>query len=313
METTTQKRRREWRITRQYPKDYHLTFQVISVVCCVLVVLLHVRVSYWVPTDEPRWWFENAISFIGMVAVPNFLMMSGANLIDYLDRYDTPTFLKKRWMRVGVPYLLWTTISLVWALLVGEYQVKGVADLFRPYYSNAVNSTYWYIRTTLALYVAIPVVAFAIKGMGHDLNRRRRMIDYMILSCLLMTFVFPLGRLYDPIFFETTTIPFGAGYLIYMLLGYRLTKFPVSRNMKIIINVFAVVGSLLFLFGTAYVSFQKGGFDAQFADYLTFPLLAMSIAFFVNMTSISWERLLTKKLQALFAYVSKLTIGIYMV
>lgn len=295
------------------PRDYSTAFQIIAVVSCVLVLLLHVRVTYWSPEDEARWWFDNFISFFGMIAVPNFLMMSGSNLIDYLSRYDTKTFFKKRFVRLGIPYLLWTTISFLWALSQGDYVVKEFGDIFRPYYSNVVNGTYWYVRTTLALYLVVPIIAFTLRGVGENLNRRKRMIDYMILLSLTITFLIPLGRRYMPAFMETFQIPFGSGYIVYMLIGYRLTKFPVPRITKVAANVLGLIGSVFFLIGTAHISFEHGRLDTQFADYLTLPLLAMSVAFFINLTAIDWDRRLTKSLKSSFQYVSTLTFGIYMV
>lgn len=51
-----------------------------------------------------------AIEVLFYWAVPIFFMLTGATLMRYRERYDTKTFLLKRFQRTVIPFLAWSTI-----------------------------------------------------------------------------------------------------------------------------------------------------------------------------------------------------------
>ena len=71
-------------------------------------------------------------------AVPVFLMITGVNLLNYREKYDTSTYFRKRVMRTVIPWLAWSFLVLGWKVATGqlileektEYSCAGV-PLFR--------------------------------------------------------------------------------------------------------------------------------------------------------------------------------------
>lgn len=110
----------------------------IRVLATLAVVLIHVcgferRPSF---TDDPGgWWVCNVCSAASQWAVPVFVMLSGALLLDSTRTESVAVFARKRALRVGVPLVFWSLFYLRWSHPGGvtdetmEYVKRG-----QPYY-----------------------------------------------------------------------------------------------------------------------------------------------------------------------------------
>lgn len=275
-----------------------------------LVVLLHARVIYWTKWDSPRWMAENVISAVGLMAVPIFLMISGGMLLGYPDRYSTGHYVKNRFMKVFVPACFGAVVSLVWAVLVGNYKIHSFRDFCAGFYSVDVNRTYWYLRAQIAQYMVFPVIALSLQGRSDRFCKR--MLDYLIALSLLSAVIIPFFRLYDSRFLAFFTLSIGPGFLIYSLIGYRLIRFPLSRRGGLILGVMALIGACLFLFATPAISAGKKTLDLRFADYLTMPVVAMASFCFWILAHPGLERRIPKKLVKRMKPISDLSFPIYL-
>lgn len=77
-------------------KPFFKYITTLTVLSCIGVLFLHMNGIFWTFSKDSTWISANVIESIFYFSAPMFLMISGATLLDYRDRYDTKTFFKKR-------------------------------------------------------------------------------------------------------------------------------------------------------------------------------------------------------------------------
>ncbi|MCH3957727.1 MAG: acyltransferase [Olsenella sp.] len=79
---------------------------VLNVLSCFAVVALHCSLTVFGPARGHEWNVALVQQAVCIFAVPVFMMLSGANLMEYRSRYSTREFFRKRVLRVGVALLV---------------------------------------------------------------------------------------------------------------------------------------------------------------------------------------------------------------
>lgn len=69
-----------------------LYIDVLIVLSCISVVLLHANGIFWLHPNGALWISSNIIESVFYFAVPVFFMISGLTLIDYNKRYSTKIY-----------------------------------------------------------------------------------------------------------------------------------------------------------------------------------------------------------------------------
>lgn len=104
---------------------------LLRVVATIGVVTIH-SAAWIVPVTEPPTHGPVAlIAAFARFSVPAFLVASGLVLFRAYGRPDEPVpFLKRRWLRVLAPWLIWTPVYLVFYVLAGELKPgpRAMAD-----------------------------------------------------------------------------------------------------------------------------------------------------------------------------------------
>lgn len=160
--------------------------------------------------DLTGWWICNTASSLSQWAVPVFVMLSGALLLDP-NRVETPlTFARKRFFRVGVPLLFWCYFYLAWTNPNGmtktswEFLRQG-----RPYYHL------YFLFIIAGLYICTPPLRALIRFLG---DRERGWLGAAGLAVAAATVFWrpeAEGRMAWTLF-----VP----YLGYYLLGFSLKR-----------------------------------------------------------------------------------------
>lgn len=132
---------------------------ILNIFSCFAVVMLHHNniVHSFVPTAEWDYGLINEVLFY--FAVPVFLMISGACLFNYRERYSTKVFFKKRVNRILVPYLFWSAVYFVlkcWSLgiVISDLPLKIVV---RCIVFCKANPIFYFFPLIFSLYMLMPV------------------------------------------------------------------------------------------------------------------------------------------------------------
>ena len=76
-------------------KQRKIYIDMLNIVACFCVICMHCNGIVHNYTDSIEWKQSMVVETIAYWAVPVFFMISGATLMNYDERYDTKTYLKK--------------------------------------------------------------------------------------------------------------------------------------------------------------------------------------------------------------------------
>jgi surface polysaccharide O-acyltransferase-like enzyme len=140
--------------------DLGIRVDVIRAFAIIMVIFLHATADLTIPQMNEfeiiRWTTNDVYQSIGRIGIPLFVMLSGALLLQP-GKHDTlKTFVKKRWARIGLPWIFWGIAYFIWDFAVlktpatQDAIVQGI--LTGPYYN------FWYFYMLLGLYFLTPVL-----------------------------------------------------------------------------------------------------------------------------------------------------------
>lgn len=286
-------------------------FDVLRVICAFAVVLLHSNVGLWTFSYDSYWLEATAVQMTLFFAVPCFIMISGALLIDYPNRYTTKVFLKKRVKKTLIPYTAWCLIGIVYlifrkALETNSLSIKTVISMI---INNEVLPIYWFFPTILSVYILTPVLTYIPE------NKRKSCFEYIILSMLILNVAVPffcgIFRLSPgQIQFPVTTI------CLFYISGYYVDKY-LNPKMFMTLYFAGFIGFLVLLVGTITASYKAGNLDQTYMGYTNLPCYLYSVGIFCMFKQVSsvytqhaYARRIFGRIVALFADE---TLGIYLV
>lgn len=173
--------------------NYVVYFDLLNVLACFSVVVLHVNSTVHTFSYEPYWISAMFLESAFYAAGPIFLMLSGATLIDYQERYDTKTFLMRRLERTVVPFLFWSFVAAIWRIVItnehGLDWIDSPTKLIDVVLNYRGMSIYWFFPGLFAAYLAIPVISLLPKQVSLG---RRGIFTYMIGVSFLLSAVLPV-------------------------------------------------------------------------------------------------------------------------
>ena len=247
---------------------------LISVISAISVVFLHANRCFWTFSYENYWFSANIIESIFYFAVPLFFMISGALLIDFLDRYDIKTFFNKRITKTVIPYIIWSLIYLVTQLphlknITLTYIINGLIN-------GDILSIYWFFIPLFGTYLIMPLLS------AVDAEKKKTIFIYLSSILFILTIVIPftisalnLNIIYPFSFAKSS------GYLFYTLTGYLLHKYELKKKYRIILYLLSIFGLLSHCIGTYILSMQAGEIILTFKGYVNLPCALYALGIFV--------------------------------
>lgn len=292
--------------------EYRFNFiTVASVISAIAVVLLHTN-SFWQYSHSLRWELANIVNCSLIFAVPIFFMISGATLIDYSDRYDTKTFLKKRFKKTLIPFIAWSLVAVLIHALFLKDLPKG-AYSFQNIIMGVLSATfvpiYWFFIPLFVNYLSMPLFTITRK------KDRKNTFRYLIVLGLVLNAAIPFALKLAGINWNFPyTISIISGALYYLVVGYYISHYQISKRMRIIIYLFGLISLLMMILGTSAESHAAGKVMGSWRglDVITYMLYAPAV--FLAIKNIT-ERLRLEeheKIARFFARFAKYTFAIYL-
>ena len=130
-----------------------LYMDILNIAACFAVLVLHCSGTFFTYTPDSVWKLSLLLQVLARWAVLVFLMLTGANLLSYCEKYSTAVFFRKRLLRTFLPFLLWSGIWLVWKVVNGQAQISGVRDVITAFTSNGCQNIYWFFYMLFAIYL----------------------------------------------------------------------------------------------------------------------------------------------------------------
>lgn len=279
---------------------------ILNILSCFAVLVLHCSNGVFDYQKTRLWFIYMFLQTVAHFAVPVFIMITGANLLDYRKKYDTKTFFKKRAARTLIPFFFWQLVYFIRPFVLKEAtEPFGIKKLFAAMFNNEANYIFWFFYCIFAIYMCLPLFSLAADKKNIKTIEYVCVIGFVFLSVvpLINEFAFPV--------FKELTPPIVKGYLIYVLMGWLIKNKDYTKKARILIYISGIFGAALMFFGTYIVSEKAGKLDDIFMDYPSIACLPMSAAVFTAAKYIKWERLFRVIPEKFIRALSSLSLGIY--
>lgn len=287
-----------------YEKNY---ISILNVLACIGVVILHTFETGY--TSDANFVFEVLIRAIAYCAVPVFFMITGATLIDYRERYDTKTFFKKRLLKVIIPLIIWSIIYFIINFFKGKFSINDLSFkfVFEYFFLVKTNPIFWFFVVIIGIYLAIPVISLIPQ------ETRRKAFLYIIIITFVFNQFLPdllyhlnLNYNYDLKFPLTYS-----GWISFIFIGYYIDKYEIVKKHRVIIYVLGIIGFLIMVVPTIFISYHKNESCSWFDEYYDAPCVLYSASVFLFFKSKINNNQIVTKIMPFFNFVAPTTLGIY--
>lgn len=297
----------------EYKPVKRLTFDYLSlmeVVCALAVVGLHTNGVFWQFSTARYWLTANIIECVFYFAVPIFFMMTGVTLIDFNKRYGLKTYFRKRFQKVIIPFIFWSLMGLVYRLIIHSIHLR---DLSLTYIINGIFSTsfisiYWFFVPLICIYFCIPLFSAVNDDKKLTIFKYVAGIAFLINS--LIPFV--LRIIWGGTGSYSLNVMVGSNYLIYVLLGYILSRITLTKKLRYKIFALAIAGLLAHIIGTYYLSIHAGKIIDIYKGYLNVPCILYSLGIFVFLKRESDHLMAIKMAASIINFLKPYTFAIYL-
>jgi surface polysaccharide O-acyltransferase-like enzyme len=267
--------------------DAALPVDVIRSLGIVLVIFLHASTESYLSSVDLMssqgveiWWASNTYDSISSTCIPLFVMLAGALLLQSSKIDESITvFFKKRWARLGFPFIFWVVVYFVWDIFVNgkvvtvPFVVQGV--LTGPYYQ------FWFLYLLFGLYLVTPVLRILIK------HASRQLLKYALVVWFIGTTAIPLLGLTG--FYLNGNFFIFTGWIGYFVLGIYLTRTNIKKSLLFL----GLLSGLLFtIFGT-YLTIVIFGerYGQFFYDGFSINMIVLSASLFLLLLAVPTQKL----------------------
>jgi surface polysaccharide O-acyltransferase-like enzyme len=281
-------------------RDVSLDF--IRLVAILLVICIHVSAKGFALMDQRHWWAVNAYESISRVAVPLFLMVTGALL---LRREANVSSMLMRLRRVIIPLFVWSVLYLLWFRYNGLHTTGWIAKILQA----PVVPHFWYLYTLIGAYLFLPVLTGFFQA--NELRTHLFvMVCWFIGASLLPTAAAITGKQYIGVNWQF--LPLYAGYIVAGAIIYEKIKFVRSPlYWSASAWTFCIAGIAL---GTWLISLRLGRANEIFYAYES-PFVALGAIFAFIALQEFGKRYVSGRGYAnhFLPYLSKVNFGVYLI
>lgn len=281
-----------------------LYYDILNIIACFSIVYLHCNGIVHQFSNTYAWKGALVIEVLCYFAVPIFLMLSGANLLNYMKKYDTKTFFKKRMVKVLVPYFVWSIIYYI-----VYYKTFIPIDFVVKFLNCDIESVFWFFPLIIWLYLILPLFAALVEKKQFTILKYFAILVFISVSCI--PYIFSIFGKNVPSIFNC--LDGFIGYSLYLILGYLLSNNDVKKKKKIYIYFFAIICILFRYIYTYYFSIQDNFINKNSWGYLSVICIIPSVAVFLLVKDIDWCKFINDKTANILTKISSCSFGIYLI
>ncbi|WP_010250818.1 acyltransferase [Acetivibrio cellulolyticus] len=267
--------------------------------------------------ESNQWWIANIFDSCIRWCIPVFFMISGVLLLNPARDESYGVFIKKRFVRLGIPFVIWSIFYSFAKHFLLEPDGSSLGSMpgicLKDVLSNTTYYHMWFMYTILAIYLFIPVMRAAIKKFSIGETK-----IYIFLWILIAVIYPTIESFYRLIYSGDLSISLLAssyltGYLGYFVLGYYIGSVEMKKSLRMIFYMVGIA-SLVAIPMLVYISnLGNETLNEAFYSYFSLPVFLLSLAFFILFKQINWDKLLSNKLKNTVSLLSEASFGIYLV
>lgn len=259
-------------------KKYHIYLDVLTIIACLMVVFFHMNEIVYQYSDTLSWKISVAERCVVYSAIPIFFMLSGAKLLGYRSRYSTKEFIKKRLIRVGIPFLFWNVFYVIYHFVFKlEPSVESGRQFLSMLFNSEFQNRYWFFYPLFAVYAAIPVLSLILPAENH-----RKYLWYMVGVTFVLNWVLvPVCKIAGITYNSYAVLPVCGGYLMYVILGYLVSTEQWSGYKRWLLYLSALLSGIFAVWYTVTASAAAGETVRFMFSYNYFPSALTGASIFV--------------------------------
>lgn len=292
-------------------RKYYLDILRILACFCVLVNHTNNLVFQWqVPAFSETWYVSIVYFFAVKVAVPIYLMISGALLLQREESYKD-VFLK-RFLPPAIA-VFFASMFYFWQRpdYYGEFSIPAFLERI---YTRRISNAFWYMYMYLGLILLLPVLRKAVKMLQER--------DFLYLAGLhaVVLGVIPMLERYAgwPKLSEHFPLAFLSVYIIYFFMGHYMEHVMPKKRLNLLGAIVAIVVYLVTTLVPAWLTVQEYAETGSFAFYMDnvsrITIVAQTYAVFYLGQYLfdKKKRSFRSGTKKVLAVVSSCTFGIYL-
>ncbi len=256
-----------------------LKYDVLRVVSCFAIILLHISASYWSVVDI------NGEEFIVMTiynsltrfAVPVFFMLSGLFLVSP-EKKDLA--LGKRILKLVLLFYIWSAFYAFQGAAVNALQGKFSTEIWRASVERFIfgHAHMWFLQMLCGFYILIPI--------ARQISAKEKVLKYYLVLWATFRFFVPtlttVFHLYTlQACFNRLGMDILIGYFGYFLLGYYLNITDIKKEIRRIVYVIGIGALCLTAVLTIEDSRKSGTYVENWFSPASPSVLIMSAAIFI--------------------------------
>lgn len=274
-------------------KQKKIYLSLARLICAFAVIVIHTNTCFQEFNLNDCWIHSNFIECGLSFAVPIFLMLTGATLIDYSDRYSTKKYFINRIHKTGIPYVAWMLIAFIYVKYTGNAECYVI---------------YMFFLYLFGIYLCIPLFSF-IKPSHKD-----KVITYVVVISFIFNYLFPflssILHYVNP--FLVIPVEIASNYLIYPLVGYLICKKQIPFRWRVIWYLCSFIGFVIQIGGTYFFSVKEGAIVHLFKGYTNVPTFLISVGVLVFIKQIG-IKIKEGYLSKVIDWLSEYTFAIYLI
>lgn len=290
-----------------------LYFDILRICAALMVVMIHISGVYANEvSDKTGFIFGNILDSLSRIAVPIFVMISGAFMLDESKQISYKDFLKKYVLNLAIITVSWSVLFAVITKIVLPF-VKSEPISLAGIFDTALNGGYhmWYLYMIIGLYIITPVLKLFVK------KENKNYVFYLMVAIIALGFVGNTISLYNNAYIISVARFFnqfklnGLGYIAYYLLGWYLANFDIGKKKRMLIYYLGALGCLYTILATHVLSTKHNTLVAAYEN-VSLNVLFSSVAFFILIKQLFKDKN-DLKIQKPVVLLSKLTFGSYLI
>lgn len=287
-------------------------------IATILVVLIHVIAPYQYATfnnhDKLGFLSLATINSITRMAVPAFFMLTGAFLLNKtpsrtITKSSYLKWIKKTTVRLIIPFIIFSTIGYIYSRLSNNLQPTFLNFMANLFNYPGVQYHMWFMYSIILIYLFIPFLQKFISSLRR--NELKILVVVIFLCGNLLRTINLISNDYNKTLFSGISIPDLMIYINYLLIGYYLSKYRISKKWHNIILITGIVSIIALPLTMLFMN------TAESADSLSsvtqlYPFF-IGIAGFVSIKRYCENHSFSKRTHAIITRFSSISFYVYMI
>lgn len=245
-----------------------LYLDYLKVIASIAVVFIHAAASKWyiIPIDSLDFKFLNLVNVLTRYSVPMFVMVTGVLILNPQKNLTFKILLKKYIFKALLFFLIGSSIFAITSFYTDPQNYTFNQTLLQFIYRTIKGPSHlWYLFMISGLYIITPFIRKIVLNDKH-ITEVFLVIAFLLNSINNLNLIFKVDTLF--LYAGYFNITLGTGFVMYLVLGYYLNTYSLSKKAKSIIFVLGMISLIFTFFMTGYYSSLNGKAFEDFYGYL---------------------------------------------